>query len=231
MEVVRVPSGIKVLDESIQGGFPSGSVIAYLGEPGIGKTTSGLKFIQRGIQNKETTMIITTNTTIPDITLLAEETEINLAETSFVDAANWRIKRVNPKTKQYSAYEVPNLTDLNALLATIIQACKDLQDVNRIFFDSPTSLLIYSTPGSEQVFKFFELLTAFTKSHQITLVYTLEQGVHSSSIVSTLLYMSDGSVYHRFDPGKQKGRQLKISFLWLTNTYPTWIAMNSFDYR
>ncbi|MHA2402538.1 MAG: RAD55 family ATPase [Candidatus Kariarchaeaceae archaeon] len=229
MEVIRISSGIKILDESIQGGFPSGSVIVYLGEPGIGKTTSGLKFIQTGIQNSEKTLIITTSSTIPDITLLAEETDINLEETNFIDGANWRIRRVNPKSKQHSVYEVPNLTDLNALLATIIQACKDLQDVKRIFFDSPTSLLLYSTPGSEQVFRFFELLTAFTKSHKITLVYTLEEGVHTSSIVSTLLYMSDGSVYHRFEPINQKERQIKVSFLWLTNTYPTWITMNSFN--
>ncbi|MHA2248719.1 MAG: RAD55 family ATPase [Candidatus Kariarchaeaceae archaeon] len=223
METTRVSSGSIKIDEHIQSGFPLGSVIAYLSRPGIGKTTSGLIFIDNGIKHGENSLIITTRSTIPHLRSLSRQTKLNIDEAIFVDAANWRIKRINPKIKRESQYEVTNLTDLNALLATIVQACKDKSNIKRILFDTPTSLLLYSTPGKEQFLKFFELLTAFTRSNDITLIYTLELGVHPSSIVSTLLFLSDGAVYYRFNPRDHWKREFKIAFLALTEVLPTWI--------
>ncbi|MEM4576366.1 MAG: ATPase domain-containing protein [Candidatus Nezhaarchaeales archaeon] len=44
----RSPSGILGLDEIIGGGFPRGSLIMLVGEPGTGKTTFSAQFLYRG---------------------------------------------------------------------------------------------------------------------------------------------------------------------------------------
>jgi len=45
----RVKTGIKGLDEMLNGGFPARSVILLEGAPGTGKTTLGIQFIYNGI--------------------------------------------------------------------------------------------------------------------------------------------------------------------------------------
>jgi circadian clock protein KaiC len=50
MKDQRIPSGIKGLDEMLQGGLLQGSVAVLKGAPGTGKTSIGIEFIARGIQ-------------------------------------------------------------------------------------------------------------------------------------------------------------------------------------
>ena len=44
----RVPTGIKGLDEMIEGGFPRGSMILLAGSPGSGKTIASAQYIYHG---------------------------------------------------------------------------------------------------------------------------------------------------------------------------------------
>lgn len=45
----RVPTGIHGLDELLEGGIPSGRIVALTGSAGSGKTTFGFQFLQHGI--------------------------------------------------------------------------------------------------------------------------------------------------------------------------------------
>ncbi len=49
MEIKRVPTGIRVLDEMMCGGFLENSANLIEGAPGTGKTTIGMQFIYNGI--------------------------------------------------------------------------------------------------------------------------------------------------------------------------------------
>jgi KaiC/GvpD/RAD55 family RecA-like ATPase len=51
--VKRVKSGIEGLDEVIEGGFPSGSLILLAGEPGTGKTVFSIQFLVKGAELNE----------------------------------------------------------------------------------------------------------------------------------------------------------------------------------
>jgi len=48
MSIQRIPTGIPKLDELIEGGFPSDSMILLVGYPGAGKTTFSGQFIYNG---------------------------------------------------------------------------------------------------------------------------------------------------------------------------------------
>ncbi len=60
MQEQRVPTGIKGLDEMLQGGLLPGSVAVLKGAPGTGKTSIGIEFVARGIlQYDQPGLIIT----------------------------------------------------------------------------------------------------------------------------------------------------------------------------
>ncbi len=63
----RVPTGIKGLDELIQGGFPKGSVVLVTGTCGTGKTITALQFLWEGIKNGESVVYISFEESINEI--------------------------------------------------------------------------------------------------------------------------------------------------------------------
>ncbi len=48
MSIERCPTGIKELDEVLEGGIPRGNIVLIAGNPGAGKTTFAAKFIYEG---------------------------------------------------------------------------------------------------------------------------------------------------------------------------------------
>ncbi len=57
--IERLPSGIPGLDENIQGGYPTPSIVLLLGEPGTGKTTFAMQTLFHGAKNGETVIYMT----------------------------------------------------------------------------------------------------------------------------------------------------------------------------
>lgn len=221
MDITRLETGYDVLDTVCNGGIPKSAVVAYLGHSEPIKQKAGLNFISQGLKNNENCLIINTNLTIEQISSIGKQYGYNIDNALFLDAAGWRVRRVKPKYHSPSSYQVDNLTDLNALLATTIQINKDLNGgLNRIYFETPSNLLLYTTPGKEQVYKFFELLTAFTRNNGITMVYSLEIDIHDAQQIATLLFLSDGAINFRNNGNVED--EFKINFLLYTLFNPTW---------
>lgn len=62
----KILTGIKGLDEMLDGGIVSGTSIVVAGSPGTGKTTLGVEFIYRGITKHNENGIIITFEELPD---------------------------------------------------------------------------------------------------------------------------------------------------------------------
>ncbi len=60
MPISRIPSGIKGLDELIEGGFPAPSIILVAGSAGAGKTTFAFQFLMEGARRGEKCLYIST---------------------------------------------------------------------------------------------------------------------------------------------------------------------------
>ncbi len=58
-DIPRIDTGVEGLDEMIQGGVPERSLMVVMGSAGTGKTTFGLQFLHRGIQDGERAVYIT----------------------------------------------------------------------------------------------------------------------------------------------------------------------------
>ena len=59
INIQRIPSGIPGLDEVIEGGFPTPSVLLLLGEPGTGKTTLAMQSLFYGAKKGDTVIYMT----------------------------------------------------------------------------------------------------------------------------------------------------------------------------
>src|ERR1700722_11254608 len=62
-----VGSGIKGLDEILNGGLPSHRIYLIQGSPGVGKTTLALEFLLAGVARGERTLYITLSETEAEI--------------------------------------------------------------------------------------------------------------------------------------------------------------------
>jgi len=58
--LVRIPTGVRGLDDLVEGGFPYPAVILVAGSAGTGKTTMALQFLSKGAENGEVGLYFTT---------------------------------------------------------------------------------------------------------------------------------------------------------------------------
>lgn len=67
----RASSGVPGLDHILGGGFPADHLYLVEGTPGAGKTTLGLQFLRRGVENGETGLYITLSETSKELRTVA----------------------------------------------------------------------------------------------------------------------------------------------------------------
>lgn len=81
----RCRSGCPGLDDVLGGGFPRGHFYLLEGEPGSGKTTLALQFIEEGLRNGESVLYITLSESSDDLRAVARIHGIQLEGANFVD--------------------------------------------------------------------------------------------------------------------------------------------------
>jgi len=72
-DIPRIDTGVAGLDQMIQGGVPARSLMVVMGSAGTGKTTFGLQFANRGVENGEKAVYITLEETREAIIAAASE--------------------------------------------------------------------------------------------------------------------------------------------------------------
>ena len=91
----RVSTGILNLDSQLGGGFPAGSVILILEDPGAGAEVFSYHFIYEGIKRGEESLYISTNDTSDEIKesmrLYLGVTEQDLEKVKFIDFLGARV--------------------------------------------------------------------------------------------------------------------------------------------
>jgi KaiC/GvpD/RAD55 family RecA-like ATPase len=75
---MSTPTGSRVLDDLLNGGFPENRVMLLTGGPGTGKTTFGLQYLQEGLENDENCLFISTEQTPTELRQTYEAFEFDL---------------------------------------------------------------------------------------------------------------------------------------------------------
>src|ERR1044072_8876066 len=81
----RAASGSQGLDDVLGGGFPRGHFYLLEGEPGTGKTTLALQFMEEGLRQGEKVLYITLSESVADLRAVARVHGIGLEGIEFLE--------------------------------------------------------------------------------------------------------------------------------------------------
>jgi KaiC domain protein len=173
-DIPRLDVGIEGLDEMIQGGIPERSLMVVMGSAGTGKTTFGLQFLNRGIQDDEHAVYITLEESEEAIRQAAVEKGWPFDE--YIEDDRLAIVDLDP-------IEMANsLTSIRGDLPRLIEAF----DADRLVLDSVSLLeMMYNDPAKRrtEVFDFTRALkragvtTMVTSEASETDSYTSKHGI------------------------------------------------------
>jgi KaiC domain protein len=120
-EVRRLGTGVEGLDSLLQGGIPEGFFVAVTGEPGCGKTIFSIHFINKGVQDGDKCIYVTTEESRESIIRQASQFQMdfskNIEENKLII-----IDALMGRTDRWSLQSL----DMEALVSKIVEAKKEL---------------------------------------------------------------------------------------------------------
>lgn len=124
-------TGIKGLDDVLNGGLTRNRVYLVQGDPGVGKTTLGLQFLMEGAKNGESCLYLTLSETLDELESVAEShhwslDNIHVFEYSAADRL---------ETEEESTLFHPSEVELGMATRTLLQEVERVKPT-RVVFDS-----------------------------------------------------------------------------------------------
>jgi len=119
--IERLRTGVKGIDELIEGGIPEGFLVAVTGEPGCGKTIFSIHFINQGISDGDKCIYVTTEESRESIMKQAAQFDMGF-EKAFDEGKLIIIDALMGREDRWSLHSL----DMEALVEKIIEAKKQL---------------------------------------------------------------------------------------------------------
>ena len=195
-------TGNDLLDEHLYGGLPTGSNILIVGPTGSGKSTFCRNFIQQGLDNNESSLIVSvdddpkkTREKLND--QLTKNTNLHEDENRlrFVDAYSWSSLMPAENEK----FAISGSLELNQLAGIISDASFDIghsiqqKKGGRRLIDSISSLFVNFDLSSVQRFLNQIARTAIAFGG-VTTLFVLEEGTVDKTTLNNIKYIMDGVI-------------------------------------
>lgn len=196
--ISQVTSGIPGLDELLRGGYVYGRMYLISGGPGTGKTTLGMHFLETGLANEETVLVVHGEESPEEIQANAAQFNINLDEASFLD--------LGPDSDFFTDDPSYNLVDPSEIeekrhTQQIHDAIREI-DPSRIVID-PITQLRYIERSDYHYRKRMLSFLRFLKGRGITVLATATEGPASGNHTE-IRSVSDGVIeLSRVDGGRR----------------------------
>ncbi len=132
--VERIKTGVKGLDELIQGGFPKGTTIVVSGTAGSGKSIFGMNFVSEGCKNGEKCLYLTVEQSPERLAKQAKHFNWNFAK--WEKEGKLRIYSLNPQ----QLFETKPLQDIKKHILE--------NNYDRVVIDSVTTIVTAPYSGN-----------------------------------------------------------------------------------
>lgn len=214
----RLRTGIKGLDEHIEGGFPKGSTIVITGSAGSGKSIFGMQYLNEGLKNNEKCLYINVEQTYEK--LISQAKNFNWNFNHWENQGNLKIYSVRP-------HDLFDMKHLNDIKQHVLE-----NNYGRVVIDSITSL-VYAPYTANNIANLADkglgprtivemsraeiiALIDFLQSHNITTVLVSQKidGMPGDTYDMTSEFKADGLVLLGAKVlGKTSNRTLQIKKL------------------
>jgi non-specific serine/threonine protein kinase len=202
MVLNKIRTGISGLDEILQGGFPSNSIIAVFGPPGSGKSIFCMQFVDQGLKSGDSCIFLTTDRSPEEIKDIAKDFGWDLSDAIFIDDYSWRSGAESGG--KYCIKDPSDLNYLNILIGDILKETRS--EKKRIVIDSVSALILYNNPNFAM--RFLHIIGAKARLYNSCMLITLESGVHDERAINLVNYIADGAIELDFIEGE--GRRLRV---------------------
>ena len=189
---MRVKTGSPSLDKLLEGGLPSQSSVLLYGAPGVGKSTFAINFLYEGLKKGEKCIYVNSVDSTDALFKKTSLNKINLApyrkNLIIIDA--YTCKSNKKSSEKYYISNLGNITNLNIEIKKAMQE-NDFEK-GRVIIDSLSDFLLYGEKRS--IFKFLQILRSkIVETNSVALIL-VEEGLHDESVLSTLNFLTDGTI-------------------------------------
>jgi KaiC/GvpD/RAD55 family RecA-like ATPase len=199
-------TGVKRLDELLEGGMPQGACALVYGPPFLGKELLARLFFLTGLREGIPGILVLTGATAADARaqLAAMDKHYPEYEKSglahFVDCYS---QSIGAEDGQPGTDYVDGPMNLNGLSMAVGHAQKRALRAggqHRLVLDSVSTLIAYSNP--QTTFRFLQVFIGKGKRAGATSLMLLEKGMHAEHEVQMVKHLMDGVIDFRRDNAK-----------------------------
>lgn len=175
-------TGVTALDQILGNGYPTGSSILIVGQPGIGKEALGYWFVRAGLDEGDYCLYVT-HRRVDDV--LTDMKGFGLATDKVPD---WIANSGSP-----SRCDLRDVASISFMIKKAVEQNRDRRI--RIVTDVLSPLLILNP--SEAMYNYWSQLIADLKQHSATLLAIAERGMHLRTSMTTMEQLFDGVIEMR----------------------------------
>ena len=183
----RHPTGLPGLDEVLHGGFIPERAYLVRGGPGTGKTTLGLHFLATGVARGEKALLITLESSEPQLRADALSQGLDLSGIHFLDLSPTR--EFFAENQSYDIFS-PGDVERDPITQQIVRTIEELKP-QRVFVDAVTTLR-YLAPDAFQFRKQALSFVRYLVEHGATVLLSSEPT--ASVPDDDLRFMTDGII-------------------------------------
>jgi KaiC/GvpD/RAD55 family RecA-like ATPase len=203
---VKLATGIRRLDEILQGGIPEKSATILYAPPFLGKEVLLRQFVLSNLRAKVPALIVLTDASAAEWRKNLKQQDPKFPE---YEAAGL-VRYVDTYSRSIGATEtlphvelVDGLLNFNAVSLAINNAERDFirqYGQHALVFDSVSTLIAYTNAAT--AFRYLQVLIGKTKAAGASAILTLSQGMHTDAEVQMVKHLADGLIELRSDNNK-----------------------------
>lgn len=195
---MKISTGVKRLDELLDGGLPQGSATLVYGPPFIGKETLARLFLCAGLRAGAPGILVVTGASAAEARAQMGALDPHYAEAEkgglvrFVDAYSRSIGADEPSPGVEYVDGPFNLNELSTAVNTAQGKALQQDHGHRLVLDSVSTLIAYTNP--QTTFRFLQVFLGKARRAGATSLLLLEKGMHSEADVQMIKHLMDGVV-------------------------------------
>lgn len=199
----KVETGVKRLDDLLDGGLPKQATALVYGPPFIGKEVFAHLYFLHGLRNGVPGIMVLTGDAASDVRAALARIDPSYPEyekrglAQFVDTYS---RSIGAEDDAPNCEYVDTPVNLNAVSLAVNNAQRKLiadHPQHRLVFESVSTLITYT--NAQTTFRFLQVLIGKAKRAGATTLLLLDQGMHSEPEVQTFKHLCDGMIEVKHD--------------------------------